>query len=483
MSQTAFVKTAVACAALLVLGCRDTPTITTSSPEAKRRYDEGVALLEKFYLPEAKRSLEEAVRLDTDFAMAYARLALLYQRAGSEDTARLYIARAIRRAQHIGAYEQLFIRMLDHFVNFQYAAALGVADTLTKRYPNHAEGYVFRGDLLEMNKQADAALEMYAQAVRVDPSYAPAAMSLGYAYSARGNEAEAIKAMQRYIELVPDAADPRASFADILLRAGRYAEALEQYRASLAFKPDYWYSRRRIGDVYAMLGRLNDAARQYDSAAISSLQHSQARAERIATDGWLQMRRGRWMDALRQYDQALSLDSTNLRAAVGRVLALLKLNRRADAERTMARIESELLKRNLASSPAMMQWYLLRSSALQQWGRLDDALAACDSALQFGSELTRAEVYHQRAKIQLAKKAYDHALNAVDEALRFNPNNPEVLLTLAHVYEASGDTVMAREIGKRLLELWKDADPDFLPLKEVRSIVRLRPHPPSPPQG
>lgn len=476
MNRTAIVKAAVACAVLFVLGCRDTPTITTSSPEAKRRYNEGVALLEKFYLPEAKQSLEEAVRLDTGFAMAYARLALLYQRAGSEDTARFYVGRAMRHAQHAGAYEQLFIRMLDHVLHFRYAVALRTADTLTERYPNNAEGFVFRADLLEINKQADAALDMYKQAVKVDPSYAPAAMSLGYAYSTRGNEAEAIKSMQRYIELVPNAADPRASFADILLRTGRYAEALEQYRTSLSLKPNYWYSQRRIGDVYAILGRLNDAARQYDSAAISSLQHSQAQADRVATEGWLQLGRGQWADALRQYDRALSLDSTNFRAAVGLVHALVKLNRRDEAERTLERIQSELLKRNLTSSPVMMQWYLLRSHALHEWGRLDDALAACDSALQFGSELTRAEVYHQRAKIQLAKKQYDHALDALEEALRFNPNNPEVLLTLARVYAASGDTVMAREIANRLLALWKDADSDFLPLKEVRSILSQQRH-------
>ncbi len=469
----------LACAALVFVGCEEKLKLTTSSAQARKLYREGVTLLEKFYLTEAKNVLRQATQLDTNFAMAYARLGLVYYRAGSEDSARLEISEAVRKAGGVSDYEQFFIRMLDHLFHFRNADALRVADSLTKSFPQDAEGYVFRGDLLELNRRADAALEMYKQAVKVGPSYAPAVMSLGYAYAARGNEAEAIKAMQRYIELVPDAADPRASFADILLRYGRYAEALEQYRASLELKPDYWYAIMRIGDVYVVLGRLNEAKQQYDLSMAKILPSAQTQASRLAVDANLELHRGNYEQALRLFDEAMPLDSTNFRWAYGRTLALLKLARLKEVQTMLETIRKEILRRNLGESTVMLQFHLLQARLLEEQKKFDEALIACDSALQYGTELTRAEVYHRIAVISLKSSAYDHALDALDEALRYNSNNPDALLTLAKVYKAQGDKRMTQEIGSRLLELWKQADADFQPLQELKQV--LAESPPAPP--
>ncbi len=459
------------CAALLLGGCDEKRKLTTSSDEARKLYDEGVTLLEKFYFTEAKEVLRQATQLDTNFAMAYSRLGLLYYRAGSEDSARMEIGKAVRKSGAVSLYEQQFIRMLDHLFHFRNAEALRVADSLTTSFPDNAEAFVFRGDLLEMNKRADAALEMYRKAVEADPSYAPAVMSLGYAYSARGKETEAIKAMQRYIELVPDAADPRASFADILFRSGRYSEALQQYRASLEFKPDYWYAITRIGDVYAVLGRLKEAEQQYDLGMTKIPPSLQMQASHLALDANLELRRGHYEQALQLFDKAKALDSLNFRWAFGRAFALLRMKRLKEAETMLEGIRNEILRRNLGESAVMLQFHLLQGRLLEEQERLDEALAVCDSALQYGTELTRAEVYHRMAAIHLKHGDYDRALDALDDALRYNPNNPEALLTLARVYKAQGDRRMTREIGGRLLELWKQADPDFQSLQELKQVL------------
>jgi tetratricopeptide (TPR) repeat protein len=469
----------LACAGVVLSGCEQKLKITTSSEEARKQYREGVTLLDKFYFAEAKSAFRKATQLDTNFAMAYARLGLLYYRAGSEDSARREITRAIHTMGEASSYEQLFIRMLDHLLHFRNAEALRVADSLTSLYPDDAEGFVFRGDLLELNKRADAALEMYKKAVKTNPSYAPAVMSLGYAYSARGNEAEAIKAMQRYIELVPDAADPRASFADILFRSGRYAEALEQYKASLDLKPDYWYAFTRMGDVYVVLGRLKEAKQQYEIGMSHLLAGAQMRASQVATDASLALRRGKYDEALRLFDEALALDSTSFRSAYGRTLALLKLKRLKEVEAMLHTIRTEILRRNLEESSIMLQFHLLQARMFEEQGRFDEALTACDSAFQYGTELTRTEVYHRVADIYLKSGDSEKALDALDDALRYNPNNPEVLLTLAKVYKAVGDKRMTREIGNRVLDLWKQADADFQPLQELKRVL-AESVPPSP---
>lgn len=457
--------------ACTLAGCERHPRLSTDSAEAEEFYREGLASLEKFYFVEAKSALQRAVETDSNFAMAYARLALLYQRSGNDDSARVYIERAVAKSAGASEFEVLFIRMLDHGLHTRHREALGVAESLTTLFPTVGEPYVFLGEYYEFVGQADDALRAFEKAVDADPSYAPAVMSLGYAYSKRGKASEAIRTMQRYIELVPDAADPRASFADILLHSGKYAEALEQYRASLQFKPDYWYSETRIGDVYAVLGRLNDAERQYEKAQLATVGGKNSHAQLLVVKGDLQLRRGRYEDALRYYAEAERLDSTNLRWAFGRVFALLKLNRIDQAGRELTTLRDELLRRNLGTSGAMLGYHLLRARLLQGQRLFEQALQACDSALQFGTELSRTEVYHLMAQIYLDAGNHDAALDALDAALRYNSNNPFVLLTLAKVYGAAHDTLMTREIGNRLLDIWKEADRDFEPLRELKQTL------------
>ncbi|MEK7672097.1 MAG: tetratricopeptide repeat protein [Bacteroidota bacterium] len=456
---------------LTLFACKEEPKLTTNSAEALKLYKEGVNLLDKFYYAEAKSAFERALQLDSNFAMASARLALVHRRTDNEADAKTEIARAIQKYSRASKREQLFIRMLDHSIHFRHSAAAAVADSFISLYPKEAEIYVLRGNYYELDKSFDAALAMYRKAIEADTSYALAAMSLGYAYSARGDFDKAIEAMERYIRLAPDAADPRASFADILLRAGRYDEALEQYKESLQLKPDYWYSINKIGDVYTTLGRLNEADKQFELGMTKMVMNNQLRASHLATVGILEFLRGKYDETIRLCEQSLALDSTNGKAAFVRVHALLKLKRFDEAGEMIQLIRNEYVRRNLLESSAMLDFHILQAKFFKEQGLFDDAIAACDSAMEYGSELTRTDVHHELAEIHLKKGEFDDALAALEETLRYNVSFPNALLTLTKVYKANGDRQMMNGIGNRLLELWKNADKDFQPLIELKKIL------------
>ncbi|MBI5473454.1 MAG: tetratricopeptide repeat protein [Ignavibacteriae bacterium] len=459
---------------LVLVGCDSNPKTTTSSDEALRQYERGKELFAQFYYTEAKESFEKALSLDPGFAMALTRLAYVHFRSSDEDSARRLIGRAVQLQSVVTEREQLYIRLFDNLIHYRNNTAAAVADSLIEMYPREAEAYVMRGNFYELNKKYEKAVELYEKAVKVDTSFAPAVMSLGYAYSARGDQGLAVQAMERYIRLEPTAADPRASYGDILLRTGRYDEALDQFRKSLELKPDYWYAINRIGDVYTILGRLNDAEKQYDVGMTKMVVNNQTRATRIAVNGDLFMYRARYDEALAQYNQALAMDSTNWKAAFGRTLALIKLKEFADADRMLSGVHEELSRRNLTGSSAMLDFHWLRAKFYEEQEKLDEALVACDSAMEYGSTLSRTEVYNEYATLHLKQRDFENAFAALEEALRLNSNYPHALLTLTKVYAASGDKQMAIEIGSRLLELWKNADRDFRYLKELQQILGRR---------
>jgi tetratricopeptide (TPR) repeat protein len=454
-------------------GCSKECKVTTHSEQALRSYEEGVALWQKFYYNEAKGAFEQALDADSTFAMAWGRLALVNAGTQNEPQAKVDITRAIQYSPAVTKKEQLFLRMWDHDINYRYKAAASVADSIIALYPKEPEAYLFRGMLYEVNKNFDASIRVYRQAVELDSAYAIAVMNLGYAYSNLGEHDKALAYMERYIRIAPEAADPRASYADLLLRIGRYDEAMQQYRKSLELKPDYWYALVKIGEIYAILGRLGEAKKEYHQGFDALPQSEQIKVSHLSADAGLNMQRGKYSEALRQYSEALDIDSTSGSAIYGVVQARIKLRDFKNVDQLVERIKQLLETRNLTESQAMLGYYLMKARLFTAQDKLREALAACDDALEYSSAVNRGIVYRQIAEIRLKENSFEAAFDACEEALRPNPNFPDALLTLAKIYHAKGDKRMTSEIGKRLLDLWRDADPDFQSLIELRQLMGI----------
>jgi tetratricopeptide (TPR) repeat protein len=455
---------------LLVASCEEERRLSTESPEALDCYTRGVTLLDQFYYAEARVSLDSATVYDSTFAMAWARLAALSLDTRDEAGARSYIARALRFLPGTTDWEQRFIRLWDHMIRFSDEEATAIAESLIADYPEEREAYVLRGRLYERSSKLDSAILSYRKAVEIDTSYGKAVMLLGYAYSSGGDQGKAIEYMQRYIRIAPDLADPRASYADLLVRVGRYEEALEQYNSSLKLKPDYWYSINQIGYIYSILGRLRDAEAQY-MQGLGYLSGLQVEVARLAMLAQLDLARGRFSEAATTYAAVLGRDSSSFDASYGLAYALGKLGKFGEAHAVIDSLRADLVRKGLTDSQWMPGFHLMRSRVLLEEKRPEEARMACEEALVNATPIARASIFRQLAEISLKTGDYERGFLECEESLSVNPNSPSTLLTLTRLYHAKGDSTMTREIGGRLLTMWKNADPDFLLLAELREIL------------
>jgi tetratricopeptide (TPR) repeat protein len=456
---------------LLAVSCKSDRELTTSSEEAARLYREGTAQYERFYYDEARTTLQKSLALDSTFAMARIRLAILDASLRDETGSRTEAARALKDAMRATRRERLFVSMWYYRLTYDNSRAMAAADSLASLFPDQKEVYLFRGQILEQNKNFEAAIKSYQRAIDVDTGYALAAMTLGYAYSMVGDGDKAVAMMQRYIRLAPKEPDPLASYADILVRAGRYDEAESQYRASLGVKSDYWYSIRELGSVAIIKGKLREGERLIDSALTVIPGSNTREAERRRVHAALDMQRRDYSAAVTGFSQAVTFDSTSFDAAAGLAIALSKSGNVEAGKNVLARVFREFKARNLLESQAMASYHTLRSMLFMNEGKLDSAASECDSALGYSSTFYRSTIYRQQAEVFLRGKAYEQALAACEEALAPNRNNPEVLLTLVRIYTAKGDVQLAADIGGRLLELWSEADQDYANKREVLSLL------------
>jgi tetratricopeptide (TPR) repeat protein len=452
--------------------CSEGDRFSTTSAEALRHYNEGVRYLDQFYYNEAMASFDSSLASDSAFAMAWGRLASLNYDLHNEAESRKLIDEAMRLVPSATRREGLYIRLWDHLIKFEDESAGATADSLIQYYPDEPEPYVLRGRLYEKSSLLDSAIFFYKLAAGLDTGYTRAIMHLGYAYSTAGDHERAIGFMQRYIRLAPGLADPRASYADLLLRVGRYSEALEQYRASLEIKPDYWYSFSQIGYIYSILGRLRDAEEQMLKGLASLPNNAMMNATRLTIAANMDMNRGEYSKAENRYRIALGIDSTSYEAAYGLVLALAKQGRFEAAEEASRLIEAELDRRNLIGTQVMVGFHLMKARILTEQKLFEEARTECRQALDQAAPLARTSVFRLLAEISAKTGEYDRGFLECEESLSINNNSPSTLLTLVRLYKAKGDRGMMESIGARLQDLWKDADSDFRDLRELNELLR-----------
>jgi len=460
------------CSLFLLPACDEAPRFSTNSEDALRFYQEGATLQMQFYYNEAIERLDSALAHDSSFAMAWGRLASIHRELRDEEEAKRFIAAADRHVAGATLRERLYIRLWDRMINFENAEAARVADSLVSLFPSESEPLVLRGALYEDVAQLDSAIFFYRKAVAIDTLNTRAVMHLGYAYSAAGDQDRAIESMQKYIRLAPGLADPRASYADLLIRVGRYQEALEQYKASLEFKPDYWYSLNQIGSIYAILGRLKEAEEYYRKGLSRLPDNAMVESAVPIIVGELQMRRGNYREAEAAYHQALGYDSLSYEAAYGLVISLAKQGKFKEADQLAVGIQEELGRRQMLTSQVMVSYHLMCSRVFFEKKQYQAAREICEEALRQATPLTRTAVFRQLADISLHLKEYERGFLECEESLQINRNSPSTLLLLAQLYRAKGDRSMTGEIGKRLLVLWKDADPDFKDLRDLRELLK-----------
>src|SRR5215469_3088978 len=125
-------------------------TITTSSPEAQRWFDQGLAALHCFWDYEAMRAFEQAVRLDPDCAMCHWGLSRAIQSHGGEkDLEKAELKKASDLSAKASDHEQRYIRAdaaaadkKDDEAEEAYAKEM---EALIDRYPDDLDARLLYG--------------------------------------------------------------------------------------------------------------------------------------------------------------------------------------------------------------------------------------------------------------------------------------------------------------------------------------------------
>jgi tetratricopeptide (TPR) repeat protein len=214
----------------------DKVPVTTSSDEARALYDEGLALADNLHFVDANEAFAKAVEADPGFAMGYLRLA-----QSSQSVAAFF--KAVGQAEENLANgtegEQLYIRALIAGAENDQAGQLEAITSLLKMYPKDERTHMQLANYQNGQQNFAEAIKHYEHATSINPEFAAAWNALGYAHRSNGDLDAGKEAFARYVEIIPDEANPYDSYAELLLEMGEYDESIANYRKALEFDPHF----------------------------------------------------------------------------------------------------------------------------------------------------------------------------------------------------------------------------------------------------
>lgn len=226
--------------------------VTTRSVVAYRFYEEGLRALFRGDQEAGGRLMAQALDEDSTFAMAAYWLATTH---GAFNDVRLIrgLERAVRLSSRATDRERLTI-LAGWSAAVDHPSRLAIAETLTVRYPNEPEGYLWLASARTSSGDFVGAVAPLRRVIRLDSTSLRAQprregpparchacvayLQLINAYCLMDSLPAALRVAEEWTRAQPDHRDPFGQVSWLLTVSGRYREALVADQAVVARDPD-----------------------------------------------------------------------------------------------------------------------------------------------------------------------------------------------------------------------------------------------------
>ncbi|MFZ1947607.1 MAG: tetratricopeptide repeat protein, partial [bacterium] len=495
---------------------RKVADLTTSSQDAYRYYLEGRDLAYKYYETEAKASFRKALDLDSTFAMAYLGLAVLESGAERADL----IGRALKYSDKASAGERLYIKASAAYMSRDYAEAVKGFEKLVALEPDNKFALFWLG-VIHNNElpQPEQGIRELTRAIEIDPLFKPAYNILAYAYDEVGDFEKSIWAIDKYIAIPPEEANPYDTRGDLYAWNGKLDQALESYRKALQIKPDFYMSLFKLGDMY--LYKRDYAKAESCFKELASCPDKGTRSGGRRWLGTVPAYQGKFEEALRVLDDGLAADRMEgfeRGYHVGKYFVkaeIYLMKQEFDLALKEGSTGVEVSKKTESLQPIYNRdFYCYLLARAGRIAEARDLAEAIRHDIRGKSEIYMSSYWIPLAAIEMAKKNPDAALAYLEKAAAADKNVPssygyryfcarayldagklgeavamfEKMLSsyaedrvsesplcvvdhylLGTAYEKSGWTTKAIEQYREFLEIWKDADPGIPEVEDARA--------------
>lgn len=322
-----------------------------------------------------------------------------------------------------GAYE-FYIRGVGHLQRFdrreEIDAAIEQFNRALQEDPNFARAYAGLSDAyLYLYRRTDnvewiePAVENIEKAIGITDQYSPVYTTYGQLLIEKGEYEEALRMLQRALEIDPANFEAYRVQARAFLAQQRTAEAEATYQKAIEMKSDYWAGYAELGVFYYSNGRYEEAAEQFK--IVTELTPNNAGAFRNL--GGIYFYLGRQEDAMEAFQKSLAIEPNY----------------------------------GAYSNLATMYYYSEDYDKAAEMYRM--ALSLNDTDYTVWSFLASAYKQASPPRIEESQQAIKQAKDMAEKRLEVNPRDPVILVDLASYNFELGDRNNAEIILERAVAI------------------------------
>jgi eukaryotic-like serine/threonine-protein kinase len=254
---------------------------------------------------------------------------------------------------------------------------------------------------------SEKAVEAAKQAARLNDKLPEVHAALGSAYSATGQNVQAIAEHKRALELAPNSDEAYRRLGNAYKANGQKEEALQALQKAVDLNPYYWNNLAALGNAYLAFGEADKAVKTY--AQVVQLEPDNSAGYNNLGMAYFTL--GKYEDSISAFQKALQImPSAEIYTNLG--TAYFYLKRYPES--------LPMFEKAVAMSPD------------------DETLTG-----------NLADGYRLTGNKEKAQATYEKAIGLAYKELRVNPRNANVVGSLALYYAKKGDPQQAKEFVKK----------------------------------
>lgn len=265
---------------------------------------------------EALEALERAIQIDQELPQSWTAKANSLHALGRHREAIICCYRALARdPRSIAAHN---IRGLSQAALGEHEQAIQDFQRAIDIEPNNREAWHNMGLSLEALGEYERAIRCFDRALEIEPGTAQSWLSKALCLLAKGDYKLAAEACDRLLEIDPDTADAWKVKGASLAALGKWERAMTCYNKALELDPEDQYARQAAEDV----------RRRQSAPAPEQPERPSSQFER----GVRRMRKGRFAEAVAEFERAVEEDPNDERSWRHLSAAYFQIGRYEEAE-------------------------------------------------------------------------------------------------------------------------------------------------------
>jgi tetratricopeptide (TPR) repeat protein len=305
------------------------------------------------------------------------------------------------------------------------------------------------GNLTELERRAR-------DLTTLDPRSGGAWKALGVALALQ--QKDALSALQRAAQLLPEDAQAHANLGGELLRAARYADAVASLRRAVQLSPDDADTLSNLGNALRATGQSDEALESYQAAV--SLRPGHAGLHHNLANMLLSLNRPD--QAALSYGRALELNPKLPEAHNNLAIALLAIDRPGEA--------LGHAREALQLAPASAAAYSTLGNALLDLSLFGEAADAYRSALALNPDFVDA-LSNLAIALRLLGQT-DEAKSVADRALQLDSRSIRTHIVLADAHADHGEFAESEQWLRRAIAIDPDCAEAWAGLAHLRTMNR-----------